>query len=452
MSEKNRVIWSEGMFLRPQHFQQHDRYVENLVYGLTFAVSPNCWGFSRLKIDTSGLAIGKLGLNECCGVFPDGTPFNLPHDDALPLPLDLPAPFAAQEKEDDGVVYLALPLRRPDANELDSDCYPDNMARYHLGERKVRDNNSGADGCYDVEIGTLKPQLMLGSQERSGYVCLAVARVVEVRADKTVLLDEYFIPPAVQCASAAILASFIRELQGLLHTRGEALAARVAGSGQGGGVAEVADFMLLQMINRFQPLAAHLAHSARLHPEDLFRLCLQLAGELSTFYRLGKRPMVFPEYQHDNLKASFVPLIEELRSLLSMVLEQNAIQLPLTQPRTGIYVARRPDAALLSDAIFVLAAKAQVSSDLIRSHFPPQVKIGPVEVIQQLVTSALPGIVITALPVVPRQIPFHAGFTYFELNKQTELWARLSASGGFAIHVGGSFPELELEFWAIRKG
>jgi len=138
--------------------------------------------------------------------------------------------------------------------------------------------------------------------------------------------------------------------------------------------------------------------------------------------------------------------------LLSMVLEQNAIQLPLTQPRTGIYVARRPDAALLSDAIFVLAAKAQVSSDLIRSHFPPQVKIGPVEVIQQLVTSALPGIVITALPVVPRQIPFHAGFTYFELNKQTELWARLSASGGFAIHVGGSFPELELEFWAIRKG
>ena len=31
MSWYNKVIWSEGMFLRPAHFQQHNRYVENLV-------------------------------------------------------------------------------------------------------------------------------------------------------------------------------------------------------------------------------------------------------------------------------------------------------------------------------------------------------------------------------------------------------------------------------------
>ncbi len=31
MSWNNRVVWSEGMFLRPQHFQQQDRYIETLV-------------------------------------------------------------------------------------------------------------------------------------------------------------------------------------------------------------------------------------------------------------------------------------------------------------------------------------------------------------------------------------------------------------------------------------
>jgi type VI secretion system protein ImpJ len=31
MSWDNRVVWSEGLFLRPQHFQQADRYFENLV-------------------------------------------------------------------------------------------------------------------------------------------------------------------------------------------------------------------------------------------------------------------------------------------------------------------------------------------------------------------------------------------------------------------------------------
>ncbi|MEQ1620944.1 MAG: type VI secretion system baseplate subunit TssK [Methylococcales bacterium] len=446
MSENNRVIWSEGMFLRPQHFQQHDRYVESLVYGLTLGILANAWGFSRLKLDQSCLAIGKLGLSEGSGVFPDGTSFNLPQDDNLPLPLDVP------EDEKASIVYLALPLRRPDTTEVDSDGFVDNMARFRLTERQVRDNNSGTDGRYDVQIGALKPRLMCSSQERSGYVCLGVARIIEVRADKTVILDESFIPPAVHCSSAGILAGFLRELQGLLHTRGEALAGRVAGSGQGGGVAEVADFMLLQLINRYQPLLAHLANAATLHPEDFFRLCLQLAGELATFYRPGKRPISFPDYKHDDLKASFIPLIDELRNLLSMVLEQNAVQLPLAEPKPGVYVAKRPDLPLLEGAIFVLAAKAQVSSELIRSHFPPQVKIGPVEDIQQLVRSALPGIAIQALPVAPRQIPFHAGYSYFELNKQSELWAKMSVSGGFAIHVGGSFPELELEFWAIRKG
>ena len=83
---------------------------------------------------------------------------------------------------------------------------------------------------------------------------------------------------------------------------------------------------------------------------------------------------------------------------------------------------------------------------------PPQVKIGPVEEIQQLVRAALPGISIHSLPVAPRQLPYHAGFSYFELNKQSELWKKMSNSGGFALHIGGSFPDLELEFWAIKKG
>jgi type VI secretion system protein ImpJ len=52
--------------------------------------------------------------------------------------------------------------------------------------------------------------------------------------------------------------------------------------------------------------------------------------------------------------------------------------------------------------------------------------------------------------VAPRQIPFHAGFVYFELDQASEHWAQLKASGGVGLHVGGEFPGLKLEFWAIR--
>jgi type VI secretion system protein ImpJ len=53
--------------------------------------------------------------------------------------------------------------------------------------------------------------------------------------------------------------------------------------------------------------------------------------------------------------------------------------------------------------------------------------------------------------VAPRQIPYHAGFNYFELDtRNNELWKQLEASGGLAMHIAGEFPGLELEFWAIR--
>ena len=55
-----------------------------------------------------------------------------------------------------------------------------------------------------------------------------------------------------------------------------------------------------------------------------------------------------------------------------------------------------------------------------------------------------------ALPVAPRQIPFNAGNHYFELERSGDLWKQLERTGNLAIHVGGEFPGLELQFWAIR--
>jgi type VI secretion system protein ImpJ len=139
-----------------------------------------------------------------------------------------------------------------------------------------------------------------------------------------------------------------------------------------------------------------------------------------------------------------------LRTSLSMVIEQNAIAIPLQEHKYGIRVAALADRTLLDTASFVLAANADMASDWLRRAFPTQVKIGPVEKIRQLVNLQLPGIVIRPLSVAPRQIPYHAGFTYFELDRTGELWKELKTSGGFAFFVGAEFPGLKHEFWAIK--
>jgi type VI secretion system protein ImpJ len=140
-----------------------------------------------------------------------------------------------------------------------------------------------------------------------------------------------------------------------------------------------------------------------------------------------------------------------LRQSLSMVFERTAVAIPLEERKYGIRVAMIADKALLSEATFVLAVNADVPVEGLRRNFPAQVKIGPVEKIRELVNRALPGIGLNALPVAPRQIPYHAGVTYFALDTKGQFWKELERSGGLAIHVAGKFPGLEMALWAIRQ-
>ena len=175
-----------------------------------------------------------------------------------------------------------------------------------------------------------------------------------------------------------------------------------------------------------------------------------MAGELATFTAAAKRAPDFPLYRHDDLAGTFAPIIRVLRDALTKVLVERAIAIDIEERKYGFRVALLTDRSLLGQANFVLAANAKVNSEILRSRFPAQFKVAPVEQIPQLVKLALPGIALRPLPQAPREIPYHAGFTYFELDRSSEFWKQLETSGGFGMHFGGEFPGLELEFWAIR--
>lgn len=444
MSWKNKVVWSEGLFLRPQHFQQHDRYIEALVEGRAAALHNHSWGFTELTIDRDQLGIGKFAIATASGIFPDGTPFNIPDDASSPIPLDI------SETVRESHVYVALPIRQVGSVEIKDTHDAEGLGRYLAGEYEARDTSGEGNNSVPMRVGGLRTRLLLEDDERAEYACLGAGHIVECKVDKKIVLDEKFLPPMLDCQVSSPLSGFLNELKGLLHHRGEALAGRVSASGRG-GAADIADFLLLQAVNHFEPVVAHLSTLSGLHPEELYRLLVGMAGQLSTFTSSNKRPPEFEPYRHDDLKITFEPVELALRECLGAVLEQTAISIPLKDPRYGIRSALISDRNLLSNSTFVLAVRADLSGDKIRQQFPANTKIGSVEKIRDLVMSQLPGVSMRALPVAPRQIPYDAGSVYFELDAKSEHWPDLKTSGGFAIHVVGEFPGMEMDFWAIRK-
>jgi type VI secretion system protein ImpJ len=438
MSQHNRVVWAEGLFLRPQHFQQAERYFERLMSQRLESLVPYGAGFTKLQIDQELLKIGKVGLSAAEGVFPDGTPFNIPVEADTPEPFDVPGDVKER------LVLLTLPLKRAGMAELAFERSGDSsLVRYIAADHEIRDAVLEMENSAQLKVGRLNARLQLEGEASSAHTALGMVRVVEKRADGRVILDDAYVPPCLDCRVSPRLYDHVKEIHGLLRHRIQALAERVSSPGAK-GVADVADFLLLQLCNRFEPLLAHLLTRSSLHPELFYRECLALAGEISTYARRDRSAIGFATYRQDDLEHSFAPVIEEIRRGLTAVMEQNAVAIPVMDRGRGVFAGTVPDVDLLRSAVFVLAVGANVPPESLRQHFPTQVKIGPPERIRDLVVSHLPGIQTAPLPVAPRQIP------YFELDRKSDYWKALEASRVIAMHVAGDFPGLSLELWAIR--
>lgn len=445
MSWDSKVLWTEGLFLQPHHFQQSDRYTEALVSGLARRLRPYGWGVSALEIDHEVLKVGQFALKSCAGLTQDGTVFRVPMAEDHPPALEVPTTIK------DCVVYLTVPQRRQGATEVDLSGAEMSASRLRPGEVEVTDTMGQQKKPVMLGVGKLRLQFALAVDDMADRLAIPVARIIEVRPDKEIILDQAFIPSCLDVRAAGPLNAFVRELEGLLSHRMQALAGRLSEGGAARGVAEVSDFLLLTVINRALPVVRHLAQIENLHPEDLYRVCAGLAGELSVFMTSEKVPPDFPPYKHDALTGSFAPLVRTLRQYLSSVLEQTAIPIKLEERKYGISVGVIADRKLLGNAGFVLAVNADIPAEDVRRHFAGQAKIGPVEEIRQLVNSALPGITLRPMPVAPRQIPYHSGVVYFELDAASPYWSKMTTSGGIAVHVSGQYPGLKMELWAIRN-
>ncbi|NAT22583.1 type VI secretion system baseplate subunit TssK [Pseudomonas syringae] len=440
----HKVIWQEGMLLRPQHFQHNDRYYDHQLKVRTRLAGAFNWGFTALEIDPQFLGSGQIVLNQASGIFPDGSVFDI-GDRERPLALDI-APNTSNLS-----VYVALPIVAGNCIEARSQEQPDVFARFTAYAASVADSNAGEGSSTPVVCARPEFRLLLGEpQGEHTYVMLKLCHILICSPDKAITLDAEYSATFVNAGGSRYLMSCLKEVTSLLQHRGDVIATRISSRGQASD-AEVGDFMMLQLINRSALVLQHYLETRHLHPEELYRLLLTLLGELATFGAETRRPRLESSYQHTDQAATFRSVMLAMRQLLSIVVEQHALELELQPRQYGVLVSPRIDRELLGTASFVLAARAQCDAEELRVRLPSHLKVGSVESIRELVALHLPGIRLRPLPVAPRQIPFHANKTYFVLDIDDQAQIGIDKSGGFAFHVSGEFSGLELQFWAIRN-
>lgn len=223
MPSQDKVVWSEGMFLRPQHLQQQDRYLQSQFCDRTRWLSPHSWGVRQLEVDEQLLHQGVFAITTCEAVMPDGSLVHCYGGDQRLL-------VEIQPGQQNKLIYLALPLNVAGGDETSLKPESQALTRWQAQEIEVRDSNLGVSKSVSLQLAKPRLRLLLEDQLSADYTRVAIARIKESYADGRIELDEHYVGPCLRVQASQRLVFFVRETHSLLLHRAQAIASRLSGS------------------------------------------------------------------------------------------------------------------------------------------------------------------------------------------------------------------------------
>jgi len=444
-----KVLWSEGMFLTPHHFQQADRYLENLITRRLSAVRPLGWGVCRLQINTDALANGEFVLSKCSAILADGMAVDTP--DLDPLPPARPVETAFDSKRNTLGVYLASPLARAGGISFSPDGSADGRpTRYHRRSLAAADENTGGSER-EVVLAAKTLRILFEGEPLDDYVTLKVAELTRSAAGKYQLSDSY-VPPCLLLSSSPHLVAYLRRILEMISAKSSDLSSqrrqRAAGLVEF-TMSEAANFWFLHTVNATIPVLMHLHGHPDVHPEDVFLVLARLAGELFTFSGEG-HPKDLPGYNHDSVGTSFGSIEKKISDLMGTVIPTRCAPVPLEKTRESLYTGRLRDDRLL-EGQFYLAVSAEVPEEKIIKEVPLKAKVSASDRVDQLIAAAIRGLTLRHLPTPPAEIPVQPGRQYFQIDKVGEHWESVKKSRSISFYIPPEFKNLKLELMGVKE-
>ncbi len=443
MNVFKKVVWQEGMFISPQHFQQQDRYTQHYIRKNveTLAGFSPFYGITELSFNHDLLKIGKLALPNCAGVFPDGTYFEINNEIIIEVP----------QGTIETIVYLALPISLQGNNDYSSN--EKDQSRYLTHAINVFDSATSENSSVEIDIAQLNITLKLDSEDTSGFTLIPVAKILESNESGELFLDRAFIPACLHFGASTFLCERLKEIHALVKNKAQNLLKRIeVGQGQKSMQSQMQDILWLQTLNTWMPWLDLSIANPKLQTQQLY-------GELKKFEAqvMALTPAI-PDrcepLQYHQLYNSFNPLLSNLRNMFTLVQQDSVIKFAWDN---SLFEKRRllrtiiKDPSSVTSRRFVISVKSTISSNDLNELFPVSAKLSSNTRIVDLVRNALSGITLTPLPIAPSELKPIQGVSYFEIDSTDPVWLEMfTQRDSIALHVDARIPELDIMLYALR--
>ena len=439
-----KVVWSEGLFLTPQHLQQTCLYHESFVKELISETNLNAlFGFSALELDRTLLDLGKLGIKRAKGIFQDGTSFEVTKE----LVIDIPEGVSHE------IVYLALPVYREGSVIVE---YGDKVkTRYRSYDIEVYDNTEQNSEPVKVEVADLNLSLKLSSEKLDSYLVLPIAEVSECTASSGVVLNEAFIPLCTNIIISSYVLDNISYIYDKLEHRVQMVSKRIASfSNNKSYQSMIRDVMWMSALAEWSPIWREFSQNSKtyLNPRTLYFFCICMVGKM---YGLeGKEPPKMRLWNFSNLYNIFSEVFGLIHECLRDVQSDNVTTVAWDD---SLFVSRHllramiKDRSLYQDARFILVVSASCDITTLINEFPKSSKIAGNSEIANIVINALSGVPIRNLPVAPAELKSKINAAYFEIDTRSPLWLSIiNKDEPIALHIDEKLRDVTVELNVIK--
>lgn len=453
MHRYHRIVWSEGLFLTPQHFQQWDLFHEAELASRAELVRPYAWGVHALDIDREELSRGVFKIVALTGILPTGVSVRVPDVDAPPPSLTFKDTFDVRSDSLD--IYVGLPSRRSGwANtQLPGDAAATSgEIRYLARSLSVPDENNGRNER-PILRAEQNLRVLTSSDQRDSFDCLPVARVVRSSTGGYQLAAGHA-PPLINVKASPAINAILESLLGRLVARSTELGSRFTEAGADARditPANLRAFLHFGCVNGAIPILAHFKNTEAVHPEEIYRFLSSLAGQLSTFNARRLHPRDIPAYDHASPGEMFSALEKTVIDLLELEVSQGYIVVPLIAGGDGRLQGQIPKPSLMDtgSALILTVAAADLSEPQLISGVG-RIVLASIDRIQTKINNRLPGLPLHHMAVPPPAIPRRRGTYYFQLDSRGADWEAIRASMNLAIDLPAELKTAEIELLGLE--
>ncbi|MDV2467764.1 type VI secretion system baseplate subunit TssK [Acinetobacter chinensis] len=454
MFKAEKILWAEGLFLRPQHFQLQDAYHEQHLSYTINATIPYAYGVKSIQFDETLLNTNVLALDKIEILWQDNEVYSAPSKDLLPEPLLLDNLNLRGEM----LIYLTLPMVQPNKKNLhcNENIQP---GRYHSYLSETHDLYTDASPA-DISLLQRRAEFRIKDihavqdEDMNGMLFMPIGKLLRHNSG-TFEFDPQFIPPVLHIEASHYLISNLKRTLNIIQAKIKNIQNNNRENEQKiieFRSGDIVSFWLINTLNTSFSILNHLYRHAQIHPERLYLEMLRLTGSLLTFSTAYSVDQL-PEYNHLRLQESFGQLDHILRTLLDTIISSRYLSISLHESRPSYWSGSLESDRITTQSRLYLA----VSSSSMQSHeliriVPLRFKAGNSADVEQRVIAALPAVPLHHMVQVPTAIPVRSGVSYFELEAHHELYQRMLESESICIYIPSGFQDISIELIAVTNG